>query len=286
MEKNLMELYDDYQDGLLTRREFITRLAVVAGGTTAAYSLMISLENNYAHAEMISKDDKRIESSNINYKGVSGDVRAYLVLPKGDKKVPGVVVIHEIWGLNAHIEDVTRRLAVEGFMAMAPDALSPLGGSPEDPQKAFPMMRQLDAGTTVKNYIAAAKYLKNHPRSNGNVGVVGFCWGGSMTNQVAVNWPDLKAAAPFYGGQPAPEDVPRIKASMILHYAGNDTRINQGISAFEEALKKASIEYKIYMYEGAEHAFYNDTNPSRYNKEAAQLAWKRTIDFFREKLSP
>jgi len=285
MEKRLMDLYDEYQDGLLTRRDFITRLAVVAGGTTAAYSLLISLENNYALAEIISKNDPRIQSDNINFKGASGDVAANFVLPKGDKKAPGVVVIHEIWGLNPHIEDVARRFAVEGFMAIAPDALSPLGGTPEDSQKAFPMMRQLDNDTAVKDYVAAAKYLQNHPRSNGNVGVVGFCWGGSMTNKVAVNWPDLKAAAPFYGGQPEPGDVPKIKASMMLHYAGNDDRVNQGIPAFEKALKKASIDYTLYMYEGAEHAFHNDTNASRYNKEAAQLAWKRTIDFFRKKLS-
>ena len=286
MEKILIDLYDEYIGGFLSRREFITRLAVIAGSTSAAYSLMIALGNDYAAAEMISKDDNRIESSYITYKGASGDVRANLVLPRGDKKVPGVVVIHEIWGLNPHIEDVARRFAVEGFMAIAPDALSSLGGTPEDPQKAFAMIRQLDNDKTVKDFIAAAKYLKNHPRSNGNTGVVGFCWGGSMTNQVAVNWPDLKAAVPFYGGQPDPKDVPRIKASMMLHYAGNDERINQGIPAFEEALKKASIDYKLYMYEGVEHAFHNDTNESRYNKEAAQLAWKRTIEFFREKLSP
>ena len=286
MEKILIDLYDEYIGGFLSRREFITRLAVIAGSTSAAYSLMIALGNDYAAAEMISKDDNRIESSYITFKGASGDIRANLVLPRGDKKVPGVVVIHEIWGLNPHIEDVARRFAVEGFMSIAPDALSSLGGTPEDPQKTFAMIRQLDNDKTVKDFIAAAKYLKNHPRSNGNTGVVGFCWGGSMTNQVAVNWPDLKAAVPFYGGQPDPKDVPRIKASMMLHYAGNDERINQGIPAFEEALKKASIDYKLYMYEGVEHAFHNDTNESRYNKEAAQLAWKRTIEFFREKLSP
>ena len=286
MGKQLKDLYDDYQGGILTRREFITKLAVVAGGTTAAYSLMISLGNNYAQAEMIPKDDKRIETKRIVYQGASGDISAYMAFPKGNKKVPCVVVIHEIWGLNPHIEDVARRFAVEGFMAIAPDALSPLGGSPEDPQKAFPMMRQLDNEKTVKDYIAAAKYLQQQPTSNGNVGVVGFCWGGSMSNQVAVNWPDLKAAAPYYGGQPDPEDVPNIKAAMLLHYAGEDQRINQGIPAYEEALKKASVEYSIYMYEGAQHAFNNDTNADRYNKAAAQLAWKRTIAFFKEKLSP
>jgi carboxymethylenebutenolidase len=286
MEKKIIDLYGDYMGGFLNRREFITRLAIVAGGTSAAYSLMIALGNDYAKAEMISKNDNRVESSYVNLKGASGDIRADLVLPKGDKKVPGVLVIHEIWGLNPHIEDVARRFAVEGFMALAPDALSALGGTPDDPQKAFNMVRQLDNEKTVKDYIAAAKYLQNHPRSNGNVGVVGFCWGGSMTNQVAVNWPDLKAAVPFYGGQPDPGDVPRIKAAMMLHYAGNDQRINQGIPAFEDALKKASIDYKLYIYDGTEHAFHNDTNESRYNREAAQLAWKRTIEFFRAELSP
>ena len=281
MGKNLKDLYNDYQGGILSRREFITKLAVVAGGTTAAYSLLISLGNNYAHAEIIPKDDKRIETKSLVYEGASGDIRAYMATPKGDNKVPCVVVIHEIWGLNPHIEDVARRFAVEGFMAIAPDALTPLGGSPEDPQKAFPMMRQLDNDKTVKDFIAAAKYLQSQPRSNGNVGVVGFCWGGSMSNNVAVNWPDLKAAAPYYGGQPDPKDVPKIKAAMLLHYAGTDQRINQGIPAYEEALKKASVEYTVHMYEGAQHAFNNDTNESRYNKEAAQLAWKRTIDFFK-----
>lgn len=285
MGEKLRKLYDDYQGGVLTRREFITRLAVIAGGTTAAYSLMISLGNNYTHAEVIPKDDKRIETESLVYKGASGDIRAYMAKPKGDRKAPCVVVIHEIWGLNPHIQDVTRRFAVEGFMTIAPDAFTPLGGSPEDSQKAFPMMRQLDNDKTVKDFIAAAKYLQSHPRSNGNVGVVGFCWGGSMSNQVAVNWPDLKAVAPYYGGQPDPKDVPKIKAAMLLHYAGNDQRINQGIPAFEEALKKASIEYTIHMYEGAQHAFNNDTNASRYNKEAALLAWKRTIEFFKKKLS-
>ena len=171
-------------------------------------------------------------------------------------------------------------------MTIAPDAFSPVGGSPEDPQKAFPMIRQLENDKTVKDFIAAAEYMRSLPESNGNVGVVGFCWGGSMTNQVAVNWPDLKAAAPYYGGQPDPKDVPNIKAAMLLHYAGDDQRINQGIPAFEAALKKAGVAYSIHMYEGAQHAFNNDTNADRYNKKAAQLAWKRTIDFFKKELSP
>ena len=286
MEQKFLDLYDDYHVGLLDRREFLTRLALIAGSTTVAYALLPLLENNNAIAQIISKDDSRIESGEIHFQGASGDVRANLVLPKGEKKVPGVVVIHEVWGLTPYIEDVAQRLGVEGFMAIAPDALSPLGGTPQDSQKARSMTRQLDQDTTIKDYIAAAKYLQTHPRSNGNVGVVGFCWGGGMVNQVAVNWPDLKAGVPFYGRQPTPEDVPKIKASLLLHYAGNDDRINSGIPAFEEALKKASIDYTLYMYEGAQHAFHNDTNTSRYNKKAAQLAWKRTIEFYKKKLFP
>ncbi|MBU2497979.1 MAG: dienelactone hydrolase family protein [Proteobacteria bacterium] len=284
MEQKFISLYNDYDHGLLSRREFLAKLAVVAGGAAAAASLLPLLENNYALAEIISKNDPRIQSDTVNYPGATGDIRAYMAWPKGKEKVPGVIVIHEIWGLNPHIEDVARRLAVEGFLAIAPDALTPLGGSPEDPAKARPMFQQLDGESSARNYVAAVKYLQTHTQSDGNVGVIGFCWGGGMANQVAVNSPDLKAAVPFYGMQPSPEDVPKIKASLLLHYAGNDDRINKGIPAFEDALKKASIDYKLYMYEGAEHAFNNDTNAARYNKEAAQLAWKRTIEFLKEKL--
>ena len=284
MEQKFIDLYNDYDHGLMDRREFLEKLTVIAGGAVVAFSLLPLLEKSYAVAEVISKDDPRIQSEDINYPGATGDIRANLVQPKGKKKVPGVVVIHEIWGLNPHIEDVARRLAVEGFLAMAPDALSPLGGSPEDPSKARPLFSQLDGESNVKNYIAAVKYLQTSPQSNGNVGVVGFCWGGGVANQIAVNSPDLKAAVPYYGRQPDPEDVPKIKASLLLHYAGNDERINKGIPAFEQALKKASIDYTLYIYEGANHAFNNDTNAARYHKEAAQLAWKRTIAFFKEKL--
>jgi carboxymethylenebutenolidase len=195
-----------------------------------------------------------------------------------------VVVIHENRGLVPHIEDVTRRVALEGFLAIAPDALSPLGGTPEDESKAPSLMGQLDKKTTLDNYLAAVRYLRTHPSSTGKVGVVGFCWGGGMANQLAVDSPDVSAAVPYYGAQPALEDVRKIRASLLLHYAGVDERINKGIPAFEEALKKASIDYKIYVYEGAQHAFNNDTTPARYNKEAAQLAWQRTISFLKEKL--
>ncbi|MBN1833123.1 MAG: dienelactone hydrolase family protein [Deltaproteobacteria bacterium] len=284
MEQELIDLYKDYDTGLINRREFMAKMAIIAGSITAASSLLMLLENDYALADIISKDDPRIQSEYINYPGASGDIRADLVTPKGDGKVPGVVVIHEIWGLNSHIEDVARRLGVEGFLALAPDALTPVGGTPEDPMKAFPLVRELDNEANVKNYVAAVKFLQSHPKSNGNVGITGFCWGGGVANQVAVNSPDLKAAVPFYGSQPKAEDVHKIKASLLLHYAENDERINRGIPAFEEALKKASVDYRIHMYEGTQHAFYNDTNAERYHKEAAQLAWKRTIEFFKEKL--
>jgi carboxymethylenebutenolidase len=220
----------------------------------------------------------------MKYPGATGEVLAYLVRPKGDEKIPGVVVIHENRGLVPHIEDVTRRVALEGFLAIAPDALSPLGGAPEDPEKAPSLIRKLDSQSTIQNYLAAVKYLKAHPLSTGKIGVIGFCWGGAIANQVAVNSPDVLAVVPYYGRQPASEDVPKIKASLLLHYAGLDEGINKGIPAYEAALKKASIDYKMYTYEGANHAFNNDTNPARYNKEAAQLAWKRTISFLKEKL--
>jgi carboxymethylenebutenolidase len=284
MDQKIIDLYDEYTHELLDRREFIKQLAILAGGTAAANALLALLENNYAKAEVDPKDDPRLQTDNITYPGATGDVRAHFARPKGDEKLPGVVVIHENRGLNPHIEDVTRRVALEGFLAIGPDALSPLGGTPKDPDKARELIGKLDSQSTIQNYLAAVRYLKTHPASTGKVGVIGFCWGGGMANQVAVNSPDLSAAVPYYGRQPAAEDVSKIKASLLLHYAGDDERINKGIPAFEAALKKASVDYKIYMYKGAKHAFNNDTNAARYNKEAAQLAWQRTIAFLKEKL--
>lgn len=195
-----------------------------------------------------------------------------------------MVVIHENRGLDPHIGDVTGRVALEGFLAIGPDALSPLGGTPEDPDKAQSLLKGLDMQSTMKNYLAAVRYLKTHPECTGKVGCIGFCWGGGVANQLAVNSPDLVAVVSFYGPQPASGDVSKIKASLLLHYAGLDEKINEGIQAFEAALKKASVNYKIYMYEGAKHAFYNDTKADRYNKEAAQLAWQRTISFLNDRL--
>jgi carboxymethylenebutenolidase len=275
MNKEPRDLYKDYREGDLDRREFLNKLALLIGGTAAAAALMPLLESGHAMAQSVAKDDPRLHTEYIKYLGETGEVRAFLARPKGQVKGPGVIVIHEIWGLNPHIEDVARRVALEGFVAIAPDALSPLGGTPPDRDKARSLMQKLDQKGNTRNYVAAVEYLKTHPQSTGKVGCTGFCWGGAVTNQVAVHSPDLVAAVPFYGMQPAAEDVPRIKASMLIHYASDDERINVGIPAFEAALRKASVDYKMFMYENTAHAFFNDTNPSRYNKEAAQLAWER-----------
>jgi len=233
---------------------------------------------------VVPQDDARLQTNYVNYSGATGEVKAYWARTKGDAKLPGVLVIHENRGLNAHIEDVTRQVALEGFLAMAPDALSPLGGTPSDQNAAVAMIAKLDMGQTLGNFVAAVKYLKSHPMSTGKVGVVGFCWGGAMTNQVAVHSPDVAAAVPYYGMPPAPEDVPKIRASLLLHYAGLDERINAGIPRYEAALKAAGVDYQLFMYEGAQHAFNNDTNAERYNQEAAALAWGRTMAFFNKKL--
>lgn len=283
MDQRITDLYDEYTAGSIDRREFLKKLAVLAGGVAAVSALLPQLERNYAMAEVVAKDDPRLDTKYIKYPGETGEVRASFARPKGDKKLPGVIVIHENRGLNPHTEDVARRVALEGFLTIAPDALSPLGGAPDDMDKARSMMRELDDEATMKNFLAAVRYLKTHPQSTGKVGVMGFCWGGGMSNQLAVNSPDLTAAVPFYGRQPAAEDVPKIKASLLLHYAGLDERINAGIPAFEAALKEASVDYQMHMYEGAGHAFFNDTS-GRYHEEAAKLAWKRTIAFLKEKL--
>ena len=261
------------------RREFLMKTAVVTGG-----SILINAHNADLFAELIQAGDPRLFTETITYPGSKSPMTAYLARPKGKKKHPAVIVIHENRGLQPHIKDVARRIALEGFLVIAPDALSHLGGTPEKQEEAIPMIQKLDPEETKQDFTAAVKYLKTNPQTTGKVGCTGFCWGGGMTNQVAVNAPDLDAAVPYYGMQPKPEDVSRIKSPMLLHYAGEDERINKGIPEFEAALKNAKIEYHLYMYEGAGHAFNNDSNPERYNKEAAELAWGRTIAFFKEKL--
>jgi carboxymethylenebutenolidase len=281
MKRKVNELYEEYRNGNVSRREFMKKLALVTGGTAAAVIILPGC--NGASAKTAGNAALKVIGEYVTYPGASGDMRAWISIPEGKKKYPGVIVIHENRGLVPHIRDVNNRMAQEGFVALAPDALSPLGGTPEDQDKGREMIGQLDREETIKNFVAAVKYLETHPRSTGMVGCTGFCWGGAMTNQVAVNSPDLDAAAPYYGSTPAPEDVPKIKAKVMAHYAGNDERINAGIPAFEEALKQAGIEYQIFIYEGTMHAFNNDTS-ERYNKEAADLAWQRTTDFFRKEL--
>lgn len=265
------------------RRTFLKQCMTLAGAGVAGY---VVISESEVQAEIIAPDDPRLKTERVTYPGDGGAMKAYLARPKGGKKLPAVIVIHENRGLNPHIEDVARRMALEGFLVIAPDALSPVGGTPEDTGEAMRKLRQLDRPNTIKNFVAAVQYLKTHPQTTGKVGCTGFCWGGAMTNQVAVNAPDLGAAVPYYGSAPESEDVPKIKAALLCHYAGNDRRINQGIPAFEAALKEAAIDYKMFTYEGAQHAFNNDTNPGRYNKEAAQLAWKRTVAFFKKQLQP
>jgi carboxymethylenebutenolidase len=283
MSSKINDLYEEYARGAMDRREFLGKLAMLAGGTAAAATFLPALEGREAGAQVVPKDDPRFETGYIEYPVGTDKMRAYSARPKGAGKLAGVIVIHENRGLNPHTEDIARRVALEGFQAIAPDALSPFGGTPENPDEARPLFQKLDRAANIKNFVAAVEYLKTGPQATGKVACMGFCWGGAVTNQVAVNAPDLTAAVPFYGSQPAPEDVPKIKAAMLIHYAGTDERINAGIPAFEEALKRAGVEYKIYMYEGAGHAFMNDTG-TRYHKESADLAWTRTVAFLKEKL--
>ena len=283
MEHNLTKLYDEYKEGKINRRSFIKKLTIATGSSTAALAILPVLAD--ADCNPPPQDDNEPVSQFINYPAPKMEIRAFLAHPKNGNKFPAVIVIHENRGLQPHIQDVTRRFAKEGFLSLAPDALTPAGGTPEDNQtQASEMIRNLNSEDTVNNFVAAIKYLQTHPLSTGKVGCTGFCWGGGMTNQVAVHSPDLKAAAPYYGRQPAIEDVAKIKAPIMAHYAENDPGINAGISAFEEELKKQKKEYQIFMYAGTGHAFNNDTNPERYNAEAAKLAWSRTIAFFKEKL--
>jgi carboxymethylenebutenolidase len=283
MDKKIVNLYADYRQGRLNRRDFVRKLAIVAGSSAAASVLIPGMgKNNHLFSE---QDDPDLNTESITYPGESGEIKGFLAWPKTGKKFPAVLIIHENRGLQPHIKDVTRRMAKEGFLSLAPDALSPLGGTPEnDLDKAVKMIGQLDNDKTIKNMVAAVKYLKTNPLSTGKVGCTGFCWGGGMTNQVAVNSPDLNAAVPYYGRQPSEEQVANIKAPIMAHYAGDDSFINPGIPAFEEALKKYKKEYQIFIYDGAKHAFNNDSNPERYNEKAAKLAWSRTIAFFKEKL--
>jgi len=282
MDQQIINLYDEYTHKPLSRNEFLRRLAMLAGGTAAAMTLLPLLEVNYVHAAVTGQED--LFTERINYPGINGEMQAYVARPKEEKKYATVVVIHENRGLNAHIEDVARRAAKAGFLAIAPNALSSLGGTPENADEARAKFQQLKPEDNLQNFIKVFDYLGTRKDSNGKYGCVGFCWGGAMANNLAVNIPSLKAAVPFYGRQPAAEDVAKIKAAMQLHYGGMDEGVNKGIAAYEEALKSNKVTYELYVYEGAQHAFHNDTAPTRYNEAAAKLAWQRTIEFFNKYL--
>jgi carboxymethylenebutenolidase len=286
MRQEIIDLYDAYTHERLDRRIFMDRLARMAGGTAAAAALIPVLQANYAKAAIVPPDDARLQTERVTFPGAAGEVQGYLARPADvDGVLPGVVVIHENRGLNPHIEDVARRVALEGFVALAPDFLSPQGGTPEDEDQARDMISQLDQQQTVQNALAAVDFLEAHEATTDKVGVVGFCWGGALANQVAVNSANIDAVVPFYGRQPASGEVSKIQAPLLLHYAGLDERINAGIPEYEQALQDAGVDYTIHMYEGANHAFHNDTSEARYDPQAAELAWSRTIEFFKQNLS-
>jgi carboxymethylenebutenolidase len=282
----MIDAYDEYTHLTLDRRGFMEKLTRLAGSGAAAAAIAPMLAANSAHAAIIAADDARLTAQDISYPGGEGEMKGYLVRPADDDgKLGAVIVIHENRGLNDHIRDVARRIALEGFMALAPDLLSPLGGTPQDEDRAREMIGQLDAGKTIANTVATVSYLKTHEGCNGKVGAVGFCWGGGAVNDLAVNAPDLAAGVAYYGRQARAEDVAKIKAPLLLHYAGQDERINAGIEAYKAALEAAGKEFTIYLYDGAQHAFNNDTSEARYDKRAADLAWSRTIAFFKQKLN-
>jgi carboxymethylenebutenolidase len=283
MDQQIINLYDEYTHKPLPRSEFMKRLAILTGSTAAAVALLPFLEGNYAKAAVTPDDDLFTEY--ITYPAVTGEMKAYVARPKKEAKYGTVVVIHENRGLNAHIEDVARRAATAGFLAIAPNALAPLGGTPANEDEARTLFTKLNQAETQTNFINIFNYLKTRKDSNGKFGCVGFCWGGGMANTLAVNVPELKAAVAFYGRQATTADVPKIKAAVQLHYAALDERINAGIAAYEQALKDNKITYELYMYPDVNHAFHNDTAPTRYNEAAAKLAWQRTIDFFKKHLA-
>jgi carboxymethylenebutenolidase len=286
MDQRIINLYDRFTHGFINRREFLDRLGELAGSAAAAAALVPLLQNDPAKAAAVAPDDLRLLSDLVTYPAPDGTkVSGYLARPKNKTKRPAVIVIHENRGLVDHIKDVTRRLAVEGFLALGVDMLSPYGGTPTDEDKARDMFAdKVKPEEAAPRIAAAVGYLQQHPESTGNVGAIGFCWGGGMVNRLAVLSPALKAGVAYYGVQVSADQVPAIQAPLLLHYAGNDERVDAGIPAYEAALKANGKRYAIYVYEGAQHAFNNDTSAARYNKAAADLAWGRTLAFLKDNL--
>jgi carboxymethylenebutenolidase len=285
-DQGLLDLFDEYVHGAIDRRGFLERATKYAVGGVTAAMLLDTLSPKFAEAQQIAKDDKRIKTSSVEFDSPrgSGKVRAYVATPAAAKgKLPAVLVVHENRGLNPHIEDIARRLALDGFLAFAPDALTSVGGYPGDEDKARELFGKLDQTKITEDFVTAEAVLEARPDCNGKVGVVGFCFGGGIANMLATRVPDLAAAVPFYGMQPKAEDVAHIKAPLLLHYAEKDDRIDAGIPEYEEALKANKVKYQLFIYPGTQHGFNNDTTP-RYDKAAATLAWKRTVDFFKANL--
>jgi len=281
----VLKLFDGYVHGFLSRRDFLDKASKYAVGGFSAAAMLETLRPNYAWAQQVPKNDSRIVAEYLTYPSPqgSGTMKGYFARPAGSGKWPGVVVIHENRGLNPYIEDVARRLAVDGFVAFAPDALTPLGGYPGNEEKAAQMFGTLDAAKRTEDLMAAYTSLKSRPECTGKVGAVGFCFGGGVVNQMAVRFPDLAAGVPFYGGQPSPADAAKIKAPLLLQYASTDERINAGWPAYEAALKENKVKYEAFVYPNTQHGFHNDTTP-RYDEAAAKLAWQRTIAFFNANL--
>jgi len=284
VDQRIINLYDRFTHGGMSRREFFDRLTQLAGSAAAATALLPLLQNDYAQAAIVPPDDARLVTERVSYDSAKGKINGYLARAKDKAKRPVVLVIHENRGLNPHLEDIARRLALEGFLAYAVDLLSLVGGTPASEDAArelHPKMNQEDA---VVALVSAVSFLKSHPESTGKVGAVGFCFGGLMINRLAASSPELDAGVAYYGRQVPAAQVPNIKAALLLHYAEKDDPVNAGIAAYEAALKENKKKYTIYIYPGTQHAFNNDTGAARYNKEAADLAWGRTLAFFKEHL--
>ena len=282
----VLKLFDGYVHGAINRREFLDRAARFAVGGFTAAAMLESLQPNFAWAQQVPKTDARIHAEYLTYRSPqgSGTMRGYFARPaSGSGKRPGVVVVHENRGLNPYIEDVARRLAVENYVAFAPDALTPVGGYPGDEDKARDLFAKLDDRKRMEDLLGAVPFLRARAECNGEIGAVGFCFGGTIVNQMAVRFPDLDAAVPFYGRQPSAADTATIKAPLLIHYAGEDQNVNAGWPAWKEALDKAGVKYREFTYPGTQHGFHNDTTP-RYDEAAAKLAWSRTLAFFKENL--
>jgi carboxymethylenebutenolidase len=285
-DQELLNLFDQYVHGGIDRRGFLDRARKFAVGGVTAGMLLDALSPQFAAAQQVPKDDGRIKAEYVPYPSASGSstTRGYLVRPaKASGKLPGILVVHENRGLNPHIEDIARRLAIDNFVAFAPDALAPLGGYPGDEDKARELFPKLDQSKTREDFVAAAKFLQSRPECTGKIGAVGFCYGGGIVNMLATRLPDLGAGVPFYGNQPTAEEAKNIKAPLLLQYAETDDRINAGWPAYEAALKAANVSYTMHKYPGTQHGFNNDTTP-RYDEAAAKLAWSRTVEFFNKHL--